>query len=975
LVIVRGGEQSVTSFGYANLEAGLPVTADTRFEIGSCSKAFTALAMLHLERRGLLSLDDPAAKFLPGLAVKFQGTAPDISIRQLLHHTSGIPWRALALIPQSDRPDAFRQTTDALAGVSLNAPPGQQFEYSSANYALLGAIIEAVSKKPFEQYLQENIFAPLQLAHTMVGGQAPGAQKATGYKISFFKPRPYQAPPYRGNFSSGYVTTNATDMLRWLKLQLGLTASSYGDLLARSHRRDESVPPNLKNVSSYAMGWRVSLSGSGEVFHEGVNPNYTAYIAFDPRTHTGVAVLANSNSNYTFLVGDYVMKLLAGRPVPPDHALQDNRDRVFSVLTLLLGLYLVVVTVYIGIMAGGAFRGARRRWRVSRQAGKRLLTAFLLLFPFLVGIYLLPALLAGFTWHAVAVWAPASFTSFVSFAVASLLLSYLAYAFALVIPEANQYKRAIPLLVVLSIATGLANLMIIVLITSLASSEGDKGLVLYYFVLAFLVYILGRKIVQTKLARLTADAIHDVRLELIGKILSTTFEQFRKVDGGKVYNTLNGDTQTVSGAVHLLVGMVTNVITVAGAFLYLSTLSFGATLILLSFIVFIAVLYYRIHHKNSAYFEHVHRVTNLYLRQITGMLNGFKELSMHRNKRLAYRSDMGDTCKEFRAKSCQYQVNLINSFLVGESLLIVTIALVVFALPLAFAEVSHAAVVSFTIILLYLIGPTNRILQLIPEVIQLNLAWKRIKRFLREIPTGMHLDVSPRLPVPLPEVEHLEVENLTFAYKNGAEESGFSVGPVSFTLNRGEILFLTGGNGSGKTTMANLLTGLYQSDGGALKLNGQPISPWQLGEYFSVVFNAYHLFEKLYDVDTEEKAPEIAAYLALLGLSEKVRITNGRYSTTDLSEGQRRRLALLQCYLEDCPIFLFDELAAHQDVEYKKLFYNQLLPDMRSKGKIIIVITHDEPYYGVADKLIKMDAGMPRFIRYNAQKQSETAGV
>jgi ABC-type siderophore export system fused ATPase/permease subunit len=168
-----------------------------------------------------------------------------------------------------------------------------------------------------------------------------------------------------------------------------------------------------------------------------------------------------------------------------------------------------------------------------------------------------------------------------------------------------------------------------------------------------------------------------------------------------------------------------------------------------------------------------------------------------------------------------------------------------------------------------------------------------------------------------------------------------------------------------------LLTGLYTPDKGRILINDESLKEDQLSEYFSVVFSPAYLFQKLYKVNTENRAEETNRYLELLDLGDKLEIVNNRYSTIRLSGGQRKRLALLQCYLEDSPIYLFDEWAADQDPEYRNFFYRTLLPEMKRQGKIVIAITHDEHYFDVADRVLKMKQGKLENIMTQYGKHTE----
>ena len=236
----------------------------------------------------------------------------------------------------------------------------------------------------------------------------------------------------------------------------------------------------------------------------------------------------------------------------------------------------------------------------------------------------------------------------------------------------------------------------------------------------------------------------------------------------------------------------------------------------------------------------------------------------------------------------------------------------------------------------------------------LRVSWKRINRFIAEIPAN--LDLSIETPPVDSYINSLSAQNITFRYKKDADHD-FGIGPINLDVKKGEILFVIGGNGSGKTTLAKLLTGLYEPDEGKILINNEEVNNSQLSEHFSTVFSPSYLFEKLYNINVEEKRSQMEEYLEVLHLHEKVQIVDNKYSTIELSGGQRKRLALLQCYLEDSPIYLFDEWAADQDPDYRNFFYRNLLPEMSAMGKTIIAITHDDHYFDVADRVMKMVNG------------------
>jgi putative pyoverdin transport system ATP-binding/permease protein len=192
------------------------------------------------------------------------------------------------------------------------------------------------------------------------------------------------------------------------------------------------------------------------------------------------------------------------------------------------------------------------------------------------------------------------------------------------------------------------------------------------------------------------------------------------------------------------------------------------------------------------------------------------------------------------------------------------------------------------------------------------------------------------------------------------EEMGFLLGPISLTLLPGEITFIVGGNGSGKSTLAKLITGLYPPRTGSIQLDGVPITDdnreWYR-QHFSAIFSDFYLFDSYLGFNHTDLDQEVQSYLKQLQLEHKVQVKDGVLSTTNLSQGQRKRLALLTAYLEDRPVYLFDEWASDQDPHFRDLFYRQILMRLKELGKAVVVITHDDRYFSLADNLIKLDYG------------------
>ncbi|NIM13229.1 MAG: cyclic peptide export ABC transporter [Candidatus Aminicenantes bacterium] len=966
LVMLRPGRPDyIKGFGYADLEKEIPVTADTLFEIGSCTKAFTALAALQLEKEGLLNLDDPVSKYLPWFKPTYKKKHYEITLRQFLHQTSGIPENSVRYIPMGDEENALEQTVRTIKDIKLESVPGKEYKYATINYDVIGRIIEVVTRMSYEDYMTKHVIQPLGLTNTFVGkpGVDPELSEkvAAGYKAGFFAPRKYNAPAYRGNYPAGYIVSNGKDIAKWLKLQMGLEESPLTPLIQKSHQRDETVSPG-GDMSSYAMGWQVSLSGNGLIFHGGWNPNYVSHFMFSPRSKTAVAVLTNSDSlSHVPFITNLVMNRVQGIKPEREYEPPGGMDKSYSIVSIILFLYLIIVAGFIISVVIGLIKKKRQFEPLTLKMAGKILLGIPILAPFIIGIYLLPTAIRGVNWKTAVVWAPVSFKTAAILLVAAFVASYLGYILLLLFPHKNKYLRSIPMLIVLSVLSGIANAVVIFLITgSLVTPEERLLYMVYYFGLAMLLYILGRKVIQTKLTKITFDIVYDMRMNLLEKVFYTSYQRFEKLDRGRVFATINDDTGQIGNSANIFVTMLTSLITILGCFLFLATIAFWATIVTIGVILCITVLYYIVSQKAQVYMEEARDTRDVFMRLLNGLIDGFKELSIHFNKKREYRDDLEKTTDEFRNKTVVAMVKFINAFMIGESMLIAILGAVGFAVPKLFPQIQTFTLISFIMILLYLIGPITGILATIPQVMQIGVAWRRVKEFIKDIPANLDPEEMEKLELNVKHVDHIEAKGVTFQYESENEEDeAFSVGPVDFDAKKGEVVFIIGGNGSGKTTLAKLLTGLYIPHEGSIHVDGKDVNNYQLGEYFSTVFSGYHLFEKLYNIDLsdEEKRKEGDEYLKTLRLDDKVNFEADSLSTIDLSGGQRKRLALLQCYLEDCPIYLFDEVAADQDPEFRKFFYRELLKRMKEKGKIVIAITHDDHYFDVADKVIKMDMG------------------
>lgn len=959
--IVQEGQVAYDrNFGYADVKKKLPVTNQTRFELGSTTKAFTALGILNLEDEGKLKLTDTVEAYLPWFHMEFEGKREAITIGQLLHHTSGIPYNTIGDIPTEDSPTALEETVRRLVGTELVEKPGKRFEYATINYDILGYIIQTISGQTYQDYIREHILKPLALNGSVFYDeydQVPNLAK--GYKPAFYRYRDYSAPLYTGNTPAGYLITTKNDMVRWLQIQLGIVEDipeRLKKLVAKSQVPDRSVYPSMDG-SSYAMGWSVFQIGSGELSHLGANPNYSSYFGFRPNDGIAVVVMANANSDYTNLIGHNVMRMLLHQEVTSLNSdFYKKIDKMSSSVTVLfIGIGLLSLWMLARLVVD-ILRGIRRYVGLSFKRILFIVSGAAFVLSLLIAIYFLPdVMFSGLPWKFVLVWGPLSIPSAIIAISATALIYYLYLAGTILFVKQNN--NSLVNITLMSIMSGFGNAFLIFVINQqLVRMNGDQwpvGLI-YYFGIGLLFYVAGQRLLRKRLIVITNDNLYRKRMQIIDTILRSRYQTVEKYGRDKIMASLNNDTEVVSTSINVVIGGLTNLVTLICCLVYLGTLSLPGLLISVLLIGLAVCAYAIVSRQAERIWEETRDMQNAFFRFINHLIYGFKELSMSTRKRREFREDMNEISSAYRQKRAQGDIAFANVFVLGELLFTIVIGSIAFLLPMLFKDILSETLRGFVFVFLYMTGPINGILNCIPQATQMKISWKRINDLLHEV-SSIAPSKEEITAVDRREAQKIDLIDVAFQY--GGDSSTFEIGPISCSFAKGQIVFITGGNGSGKTTFGKLLTGLYEPAAGNIHIDGHVASPADIGEVFSPVFSDYHLFEKLYGIDTTGRDSEVNRYLTLLGLEEKVTVLNNEFSTIDLSAGQRKRLALFMSYLDDRPFLFFDEWAADQDPEFRRFFYTELLPNLRAKGKGIIAITHDDQYYGVADQIMKFEMG------------------
>ncbi len=517
----------------------------------------------------------------------------------------------------------------------------------------------------------------------------------------------------------------------------------------------------------------------------------------------------------------------------------------------------------------------------------------------------------------------------------------------------------VALAVLAGIGSGLCGVGLIALINAeLSSRRPTSGVLAWGFVGLCVTAAATRVVAQGAMVRLAQGSISRMAAHLCRRTLALPLRQFEDMDPASLLAVLTDDTIVLSNALIGIPLICINGPIVVACLAYVGWLS--PTVLLCALGVAAPALFgYQVLASYGMRRLRLGREgQDALVAHFRTLTSGFRELKLHKPRREAYLRDGVETSS---ASVRDHNTAGLTFFALagswGQAAFFGYIGLLLFVMPHV-PGITRESLTGAVLVTLYIMSPLDVIVTWIPILGRARISLVKIEQLgvtldAHEAEDGANVAAKPA------EFESIRLVDVVYTYMHGNERE-FTLGPIDLELNAGELVFLIGGNGSGKTTLVKLLSGLYTAERGSVELDGELVIPARLEEYrqlFSVVYADGHLFDALLGLaraDLDEAASE---ELARLELGAKVRVAGGRFSTTDLSLGQRKRLALLTLLLEDRPICVFDEWAANQDPHFKRVFYLEILPELRAKGKAVLVITHDEDYFHFADRVLKLEGG------------------
>ncbi|WP_282081310.1 cyclic peptide export ABC transporter [Aquimarina algiphila] len=490
--------------------------------------------------------------------------------------------------------------------------------------------------------------------------------------------------------------------------------------------------------------------------------------------------------------------------------------------------------------------------------------------------------------------------------------------------------------------------------------SGNEEFLKDYMIIVFLsavgyTYLLN-VIFQKELNKYTFKILYRNEKRLFNQILRAPLETLERFGTQRFYTAME-DLRIFSNLPYTVTHTVSSLLMLTLGVVYMFTLSTMSAAIVLALIILVAICYFIVMNSMSGEVSKLRTFNEHYYKYVNDLISGFKELKLSVSRR---KNIMGKYLGPNRddSEGLDFKINYVflSINMISQYGLYVVIAVILFGLP-ALGLLERKDVIAYVVVILFISGPINNLINLQQMYTRFMVANKRIKKFMKDF----RIDNEDNASIKRKEYEFLSLKfkNVSFDYENDNDEKTFALGPIDLTINRGEVLFIVGGNGSGKSTFINVLTGLYKPTGGDVVLNDDENLNIKddLQDSMTAIFTNNHIFSHNYDNYRLTNNEEYIELLKTMQLDDIVTNDKEESARRKFSKGQSKRMSMIFALLEKKPILVLDEWAADQDPHFRKYFYEELIPKLREEGKTIIAVTHDDAYFHVADRIIKFDYG------------------
>jgi len=513
------------------------------------------------------------------------------------------------------------------------------------------------------------------------------------------------------------------------------------------------------------------------------------------------------------------------------------------------------------------------------------------------------------------------------------------------------------------------------------------------FSLLILLLLVTTFLSQYALTRLGHRFVYELRTKLVKQIIDTTVPQIDHLGSARLLASLSSDIQSITVAFVRMPELVQGIILSVGVGLYLGWLSLPLLFIVMFWIVMTIWISTILVKHVYTHLTELREINDALYQDYQSIIEGRKELALnqHRAEKL-YTDDFLAHAKSYEktvTKSDTFHLSAVN----WSNIMMFASIGIVFAVA-NYLDIPMGVATTFSLTILFMQSPLLHAVGAYPTLQTAQVALEKIQSLeLAEHQPSFATDTVTQ------DWQSITLNNINYRYV-GSSNSNSSHAPdiavnaqnsdnsdsnqnptnnilksVNLTLQRGDVVFLIGANGSGKSTLAKIITGIFTPTTGTVQVDGQSVDSENNDDFrqlFSAIFSDQHLFKQL--IGTQGNEPDadlVSDWLHKLNLQEKVSVSDHKLSTDKLSQGQRKRLAMLIAVAEQKDILLLDEWAADQDPAFRRVFYQTLIPELKAMGKTLFIISHDDGYFEHADRLLLMKEG--RLIELNAEERQRAS--
>lgn len=486
------------------------------------------------------------------------------------------------------------------------------------------------------------------------------------------------------------------------------------------------------------------------------------------------------------------------------------------------------------------------------------------------------------------------------------------------------------------------------------ATSGWRAEALLRFTLCLAVYLGTSYFTMYKATEMTGRMAHNLRLRLCRKLAACTMRTVEQYGRGEIYTHITRDIERLTSTGLALPGTLHSALLLTFCIAYIGFHSLLGMAVMLGSLLLGVGTYLLQERKASAHLSVAWADEAAFFGVVDDELGGFKELKLHETRRHRLLDALETVSDRFRLRYARTRLLFFFSFLCSHSFLYGAVALIALLPPDLLAGDSGAHFEMLTAIL-FSIDPIRSVVEFIEPANHAAVALDKVSKL--EALLDRSTEPGTGMPAQVLQTPAIALQAVGLRYEDVRHDAGFDLGPLDLVLAPASITFIVGGNGSGKTSLLKLLTGLYPPESGRILVDGvEPADSAAYRSLFSAIFSDFHLFRRLYGLEESEPAA-VDGLIGRFGLTGRTAYRDGGFSSLDLSTGQRKRLALATLMLEDRPILVFDEFAADQDPAFRAYFYRDLLPELRALGKTIIAVSHDDNFFECCDQLVKMDFG------------------